>query len=162
MLFVCFTLLKLKKQFVQQKKNMFSQRKSSLGTSMELQVYTIKYMNKRRGNVSSFFLSKSLGQFVYSLLPSEQCLHQFCLTLLLESPQSNKTDTNIACQLAHYFIDKLACSHNSLCNVYPVALEELKDKYSQNHFGYDRKNQTQTRSYRNCNHNFSSKLLLQK
>ena len=40
MLFVCFTLLKLKKQFVQQKKNMFSQRKSSLGTSMELQVYT--------------------------------------------------------------------------------------------------------------------------
>ena len=40
MLFVCFTLLKLKKQFVQQKENMFSQRKSSLGTSMELQVYT--------------------------------------------------------------------------------------------------------------------------
>ena len=43
MLFVCFTLLKLKKQFVQQKKNMFSQRKSSLGTSMELQVYTNTY-----------------------------------------------------------------------------------------------------------------------
>ena len=49
----------------------------------------------------------------------------------------------VSCFLCH--------SHSDLCNVYPVALKELKGKHYRDHYDYDMENKIQSQFFKlNC------------